>query len=864
MKKKAKQKPSKKAKKSAQHQTSYQATLTCVFLLPIVLALGLSILEGITSESQTKTRLGDFFKGEFTRQATLAVEELSNIAPSLAKTPGLADKLLKDDRRGLAALEKKLLQYYPGLKSIRIIKHNALLGRNGSNAQSTSFTEQAMLRKIEKGDPLALELSKTDGLTVIRHGAAIRKPGSPEGSQVGSLLITLNSQAFTKFFSNVPQAIGYFSLSQRKQKDKEITWYETGNTQLANQTLFELLELGHTQWRLTYASAGSLSSHSQRFLTAAAGGLITGIVLSLMVIMLRRTWLEAVERNLQRLTAQFKANRTKKVKATYNMPGFEACHRNISGIIDKLTQKTAAAQTGRTDQTPSSDSTGGSAATGAPEGLLDMDLDFADDELFESIDGLNSGFASPNIGATESTPTPTSLVVPPEIFREYDIRGIVGETLNDEIVALIGRAIGTRCRQAGERNVVIGRDGRHSSESLAAALTQGLTSTGCNVIDIGMVPTPLTYFAAKNMDTRSAVMITGSHNPPEYNGLKIVIKGETLYGQNIQELLSLISAQQFIDGTGSASSTDISESYFGKIADDIVIGRSLRVAVDAGNGVAGPTIVALLQTLGCDVVSLYCDIDGNFPNHHPDPSKPENLAALIQTVQAQNADVGIALDGDGDRLGVVTPQGKIIYPDRLLMLFAKDILARNPGGEIIFDVKCTSDLHPLISSFGGRPIMWKTGHSLMKAKLKETGALIAAEMSGHIFFNDRWYGFDDALYSAARLLEILAMEGQDLDSLMATLPERISTPEISIPVTEDTKFQIMDALSRTGEFQGNVVTLDGIRVDYSNGWGLVRSSNTTPNLVARFEADTDESLKSIQNEFRNNLQNVDPNLSLPF
>lgn len=862
MKKKAKQKPSKKTKKSAQHHTSYQATLTCVFLLPIVLALGLSILEGITSKSQTKARLGDFFKGEFTRQATLAVAELSNIAPSLARTPGLADKLLKDDRRGLAALEKKLLQHYPGLKSVRIIKHNALLGRNGSNAQSTSFTEQAMLRKIEKGDPLALELSKTDNLTVIRHGAAIRKPGSPEGPQVGSLLITLNSQAFTKFFSNVPQEIGYFSLSQRKQKDKEITWYETGNTQLANQTLFELLELGHTQWRLTYASAGSLSSHAQRFLTSAAGGLITSILLSLMVIMLRRTWLEAIERNLQRLTAQFKTNRTKKVKATYNMPGFEACHRNISGVIESLAQKTAT-QSGRTEQTQASSSTGGSAAS-APQDLLDMDLDLADDDLFESVDSLGGDFMSPEVGATESAPAPTSPSMSPSIFREYDIRGIVGETLNGEIVTLIGRAIGTRCRQAGETNVVIGRDGRHSSESLAAALTQGLTSTGCNVIDIGMVPTPLTYFAAKNMDTRSAVMITGSHNPPDYNGLKIVIKGETLYGQGIQELLNLINAQQFMDGTGSANSTDISESYLGKVADDIVIGRSLKVAVDAGNGVAGPTIVALLQTLGCDVVSLYCDIDGSFPNHHPDPSKPENLAALVQTVQAENADVGIALDGDGDRLGVVTPQGKIIYPDRLLMLFAKDILTRNPGGEIIFDVKCTSDLHPLISSFGGRPIMWKTGHSLMKAKLKETGALIAAEMSGHIFFNDRWYGFDDALYSAARLLEILAMEGQDLDSLMAALPERISTPEINIPVTEDTKFQIMDALSRTGEFQGNVVTLDGIRVDYSNGWGLVRASNTTPNLVARFEADTDESLKSIQNEFRKNLQNVDPNLSLPF
>lgn len=850
----AKNKPQarKKSGKSAQHEASYKVTLISVFVLPIVLAMSLSTLEGVMNQGNTQARLNDFFKAEFSRQLNLTIDQLGNIAPALTRAPDFTSILTRDDEPAIQAIEQELLQYHPDLQAVRIIKHTKL-SRQGLTSQTLSYTEQAMIRRIERGEPLALELSQIDGQQIIRHGAPIK---TAEGVLIGSILITLDQASFTKFLSDVPPGIGYFAVSQRRQ-DKEVNWYQTGDPQLAAQAAYQLLDLGGTQWRITYAGSGKLGAQGHAKIAPLASGLITGVLLALMVFMLRRTWFETVERNLQKLSAQLKANRSSNAKASYTLPGFEAAHRNLGNIIEALSQK---AVTTKVNTPVQSGETGNAPTESSEAGLLDMDLDLADDDLFESVDNIDNDLGA----AAQTAETARNLTVSPTIFRQYDIRGIVGETLNGDVVSLIGRAIGTRCLQAGDASVVVGRDGRNSSESLSSALCRGLTSAGCDVIDVGMVPTPLAYFAAKNLDTSSAVMITGSHNPPNYNGLKIVIKDQTLHGEAIQELLHMIELGQMADGMGNIQSANITQNYLDKVAGDMALGRSLKVVVDAGNGVAGPTIVEMIQMLGCEVVGLYCDVDGNFPNHHPDPSKPENLTALIQAVKEHHADVGLALDGDGDRIGVVTPQGKIIYPDRLLMLFAKDILARNPGGEIIFDIKCTSDLHQLISSLGGRPIMWKTGHSLIKAKLKETGALIAGEMSGHIFFNDRWYGFDDAIYSAARLLEILSVEGQDLDGLMDALPERISTPEINIPVTEESKFQIMDALTRKGEFKGNVVTLDGIRVDYSNGWGLVRASNTTPNLVARFEADTDEQLQSIQDEFRNNLLNVDPKLGLPF
>jgi phosphomannomutase/phosphoglucomutase len=379
------------------------------------------------------------------------------------------------------------------------------------------------------------------------------------------------------------------------------------------------------------------------------------------------------------------------------------------------------------------------------------------------------------------------------------------------------------------------------------------------------VPTPVVYYAAHVLAGKSAVMLTGSHNPADYNGFKIVIAGDTLANQQIQALKTRIDNNDLLSGVGTVEQVDVLERYFKQIRDDIAMAKPMRVVVDCGNGVAGVIAPKLIESLGCSVIPLYCDVDGNFPNHHPDPGKPENLADLIAKVKAEKADLGLAFDGDGDRVGVVTNAGTIVYPDRLLMLFAKDVVSRNPGADIIFDVKCTRRLTPLISGYGGRPVMWKTGHSLIKKKMKETGALLAGEMSGHIFFQERWFGFDDGIYAAARLLEILSQDRRDAEHVFSAFPNDIATPEINIPVTEQSKFSIIERLQRDGVWcEGNITNLDGVRVDYPKGWGLVRASNTTPVLVLRFEAETEQELERIKEVFRAQLYSTVPDLDLPF
>ncbi|MGH8436460.1 MAG: phosphomannomutase/phosphoglucomutase [Pseudomonas sp.] len=455
--------------------------------------------------------------------------------------------------------------------------------------------------------------------------------------------------------------------------------------------------------------------------------------------------------------------------------------------------------------------------------------------------------------------------LPASIFRAYDIRGVVGDTLTPETAYWVGRAVGSESIACGEPNVSVGRDGRLSGPELVQSLIQGLVESGCQVSDIGMVPTPALYYAANVLAGKSGVMLTGSHNPPDYNGFKIVVAGDTLANEQIQALRQRIETNDLVSGYGSVEQVEILERYFQQIRDDIALARPLKVVVDCGNGAAGVIAPQLIEALGCTVIPLFCDVDGNFPNHHPDPGKPENLVDLIAKVKEENADLGLAFDGDGDRVGVVTNTGTIVYPDRLMMLFAKDVVSRNPGADIIFDVKCTRRLGALISGYGGRPVMWKTGHSLIKKKMKETGALLAGEMSGHIFFKERWFGFDDGIYSAARLLEILSQDKRDAEHMFSAFPCDISTPEINITVTEESKFSIIDALQRDGHWgEGSVTTLDGVRVDYPKGWGLVRASNTTPVLVLRFEADSSEELQRIQELFRAQLYTAAPALNLPF
>lgn len=459
-----------------------------------------------------------------------------------------------------------------------------------------------------------------------------------------------------------------------------------------------------------------------------------------------------------------------------------------------------------------------------------------------------------------------SYQLPEEIFRAYDIRGKVGKTLTADSVRLIGRAVGSVAMEAGQQTVLVARDGRLSGPELSEALIKGLLESGRDVIDLGDVPTPVLYYATQVLDSNTGVCVTGSHNPSDYNGLKIVMNGEAMFGDQIMALHQRIAEGNFSKGGGKLTTRDISDRYLNDIMQDIVLAKTMKVVIDCGNGIAGKLAPNLFRNLGCEVIELYCDVDGNFPNHHPDPSKEANLADLIQTVADNEADLGLAFDGDGDRLGVVTKRGQVIWPDRLMMLFAKDLLNRSPGADIIFDVKCSRALPALIRRQGGRPLMWKTGHSYIKAKLKETGAPLAGEMSGHIFFADRWFGVDDGMYAAARLLEILSISAADSDGVFSNLKTGIATPELSIPTTESAKFGLIEQLvERAVEFVGgSPTTLDGLRMDYPDGWGLVRASNTTPILVARFEGKDEETLERIKGQFKKQLLAIDPALELPF
>ena len=451
------------------------------------------------------------------------------------------------------------------------------------------------------------------------------------------------------------------------------------------------------------------------------------------------------------------------------------------------------------------------------------------------------------------------------IFREYDIRGIVGQTLNAEIVKEIGRAIGSEAFERGEQRVVVARDGRLSGPSLIKALKEGLIESGRDVIDIGEMPTPLLYFATNYLDSNSGVVLTGSHNPKDYNGLKIVIAGHTLSGDDILALKKRIDTGNMVKGQGSEESASIMQDYISQITSDVALTQPLKVAVDCGNGVAGKVAPQLLQALGCEVIGLYCKVDGNFPNHHPDPSKPENLRELIDLVKSEEADIGLAFDGDGDRLGVIDSEGNIIWPDRQMMLYSMDVLSRNPGADIIFDVKCSKHLAKVISSNGGHPIMWKTGHSLVKAKMRETGALLAGECSGHIFFKERWYGFDDALYTAARLLEILSADTRKSVDVFASLPNSIATPEINVAIADNKKHDFVNKLTKQGIFgNGEIIDIDGVRVEFPDGWGLVRASNTTPNLVIRFEGESEQIIEKMKQLFKQQMLMIDNSLNLDF
>ena len=495
--------------------------------------------------------------------------------------------------------------------------------------------------------------------------------------------------------------------------------------------------------------------------------------------------------------------------------------------------------------------------------ILDVDITRGDEQLLGLEEEKKASKHKSSTNKSKEEPAVADISIPDVVFRAYDIRGKYGSQINEDFALRLGAALGSEALDAGEDTLLVARDARTHSPKLTEYLIRGILNSGCHVVNIGTVPTPLMYFATETLEqSSSGVMVTASHNPADQNGFKVVMDGKCRSEQDIKSIRSRMLSNNVYQGAGEESRIDITPSYIDAIFSDVALAGDVSIVIDAANAVAGLVAPRLFEELGCRVTPLFCDLDGKFPNHEPDPTVEKNLQPLIEKVKEMNADLGVALDGDGDRIVVVTSSGKIIWPDRLLMLFAKDIVSRNPGADVVFDVKSTRHLNNCISEVGGRPIMWKTGHSPMKAKMAETGALVGGEYSGHIFIKDRWYGFDDGLYAAARLIEILSLQGQTLDELFAEFPESPATPEIRVEVPEEKKFEIVKALIEKGEFGGGkITTIDGIRVDYSNGWGLVRASNTSAHLTLRFEADDDNALHQLKSLFVKELKIIDSSLS---
>lgn len=456
--------------------------------------------------------------------------------------------------------------------------------------------------------------------------------------------------------------------------------------------------------------------------------------------------------------------------------------------------------------------------------------------------------------------------LPEGFFRTYDIRGDVGDDgIREDVAYAIGLAVGSMAQDLNVNEIIVGRDGRLSGPALKSAIITGLRETGCQVVDIGVVSTPMLYFATNRLSTNTGVMVTASHNPRDHNGFKVVLDGQTLSTQGVQDILQRIKARDFRKGDGGYSQADITDTYIDYISERVILERPLKVVVDCGNGAAAIAGTALYRKMGCEVIELYCELDGNFPNHHPDPSVPENLQDIIAKVKETQADLGLAFDGDADRIGLITDQGEVIWPDRQTMLFVRDVLKRHPGADIVFDVKCSSNLAKVITENGGTPVMYRTGHSLLKGKMLELGAPLAGEMSGHIFFNDGWFGFDDGVYVGARMLQLLSQQSKTLSALFDELPTSVNTSELKLPMAEDKKQAFMQKLLKDADF-GEVtkITIDGLRVDFGYGWGLIRPSNTSAYLILRFEADTQQHLDRIMQIFREQLLAIDANLQLPF
>ncbi len=767
------------------------------------------------------------------------VTEQAGKAEHVARTPELARLVEKGDVSAMAARAEKLTGLFPTAVRVRLLPRG-IEEVDLKASPPIGYAAIEMLKYAETHEtPPPVEVHM--GGTPQQHINLVRRILDPGGRHiVGHLMVSFPLQPLQAILKKMPVS-GYVELQQLAGATPLVfaSQGQAGLRQSGGSP--SLSKISGSRWQIAYWPASVAGgSHTLLFSALVVGGGAAVLLALLVWFVFRRTG-EALRKDQVAALTIVKDMRDGRVKSDYPC-ALEEFHDTLELMV-----RTASAGV------PAAPAT-------AAQGRDDVE-DEADDTITDEIeDDLLFDEGALDVTRGEGN----SAGISADIFRAYDIRGIAGKSLTTDIAYEIGRAIGSEAYYRGEQTIIVGRDGRLSGPDLTQALIRGLVATGRDVKDIGEVPTPVLYFAAQYLGSGSGVMVTGSHNPADYNGFKIVLAGETLATEAITGLRRRIETADLLTGEGSVEEVSVLPDYIERVKSDVQVVRPMKVVVDCGNGVAGVAAPRLLQELGCEVVELFCEVDGNFPNHHPDPGKTENLAALIQAVQENGAEIGIAFDGDGDRIGVVSSSGEIIWPDRLLMLLATDVLSRNPGAQIIYDVKSSRHVATVVAEHGGEPLMWATGHSLIKAKMKETGALLAGEMSGHIFFKERWFGFDDALYSAARLLEILANDARSSSDVFAELPDSVNTPELNVPMAEGEPAVFMEKLLNSAHFENaRIATIDGMRVEFENGWGLVRASNTTPCLVLRFEADDELALSAIQDEFRRVMLQVDPNLSLP-
>ncbi len=852
--KKTDTKPEKKAakkKKAASKLPSSGSFIGGCFAVVVLVVYGCVGTLFFLQQQKDQTTTTHQLKAETEALAARLSDRMQNLRTALenlARHPSLVQIMQNGTTTEITAKEQSLQGQLPNVWHIRLF----LTGQSKPDTKhepQMSYASLDILRQAEK-------TGKTTKIEVHQYGSknqhiALAAPiFSPDNSNevIGIIHAAFKLEIIHSAINAISQYGGEVEIRQITQGKPLTLAKSSGATTSATATTG--IPVAGTIWEVFYFKPSAKINQADLISYGGiptAGLLIIGLVMLLQAKRLKQALKSDQGAIIKMVETAFRGDKIISPGArTVN------CESTIVLIAQLSTQASRKHRTTAFNKVPS-----------AKEETIQSNSNSGSDEIMiDSNTGLHSLSKEPTLIAHHNT----GVTLPDSIFLAYDIRGIVGDTLTRDMVYELGRAIGSEAYDQGQQIIIMARDGRLSSEGLSAALCQGLQESGRDVLDIGMVPVPILYWATHFLGSNSGVMLTASHNPADYNGLKIVINGEALSGSAIQQLRQRVETGDLLQGEGSKQEQNIIPDYIQRITDDVQPARSLKIVVDCGNAVAGIVAPQLLKELGCEVIELFCDVDGNFPNHHPDPSKPENFEDLIQEVKNQKADLGVAFDGDGDRLGVVDSDGNIIWPDRLLMLFATDVLSRQPGGDIIYDVKSSRSLASHIISNGGRPLMWKTGHSLMKAKLKETGALLAGEMSGHIFFKERWYGFDDALYACARLLEILSLDPRSTAEVFAELPKLPCTPELFMDMPEGNHHELVQKIISLANFKrsAKLITIDGLRAEFENGWGLVRPSNTIPAVTFRFEAVNDIGLREIQEEFRQLLKNVDPNLKAPF